>query len=185
MFQKVHVELKNKEQSFAAIFDLFHDRLLLFAQGMLDTKEEAADIVQDAFVALWQRMDNFSDTAAVKVFLYLTVKNKCLNVFKHEEVRRRYHHLSIPLYDEKPVMIKLIEAEVLGEIRRAIARLPKGCRDVISLGYYEGLRNHEIAAHLNVSVNTVKTQKARALRLMRDMLKKQPLHMLFLFGKIF
>ncbi len=175
----------DKEQRFAALFDQFHDRLLLFAQGLLSSNEEAADLVQDAFVALWQRLDNFNDVAAVKVFLYLTVKNKCLNIHKHEQVVRKYHTYQPAITAEKPVMLKLIEAEVIGEIQQAIARLPKGCREVISLGYFEGLRNHEIAAQLQVSVNTVKTQKARALRLMRDILKRQPLHLLIFFGKIF
>lgn len=176
---------QEKEKRFAALFELFNARLVLFAKSMLPAGEEAADLVQEAFVALWQRMESFSDTSAVKVFLYLTVKNKCLNIYKHEKVIRRYQHRQLPEQEEKHMMLRLIEAEVAGEVQQALQQLPAGCRKVIYLSYFEGLRNHEIAARLEVSVNTVKTQKTRALQLMRGLLKKQPLHLLVFLGKVF
>ncbi|PSL42867.1 RNA polymerase sigma-70 factor (ECF subfamily) [Chitinophaga niastensis] len=176
---------QEKEKIFKSLFELFNSRLLLFAESMLSANEEAADLVQEAFVALWQRMDSFDNLQAIKVFLYLTVKNKCLNIFKHEKVVRRFTDGYMPEPEDKHIMARLIEAEVLGEVQQALTKLPAGCRNVLHLSYFEGLRNNEIADRLNISINTVKTQKARALRLMRDLLKKQPFHFLFFFGNIF
>ena len=186
MIDKLRAELpeQEKEKQFATLFDLFNNRLVLFAKGMLPAGEEAADLVQEAFVALWQRMDSFADLSAIKVFLYLTVKNKCLNIYKHEKVVRRYNNNQPPAPEDKHLLLRLIEAEVAGEIQQALQQLPPGCRQVIHLSYFEGLRNHEIAERLHVSVNTVKTQKTRALRLMRDILKSQPCQLLLIFGKI-
>lgn len=186
MTDKLRAELpeQEKEKQFATLFELFNNRLVLFAKGMLPVGDEAADLVQEAFVALWQRMDSFSDLSAIKVFLYLTVKNKCLNIYKHEKVVRRYNNTQPPAPEDKHLLLRLIEAEVAGEIQQALQQLPPGCQQVIHLSYFEGLRNHEIAERLHVSVNTVKTQKKRALRLMRDILKSQPCQLLLLFGKI-
>jgi RNA polymerase sigma-70 factor (family 1) len=186
MTEQLRAELpdQDKEKHFATLFELFNNRLVLFATGMLPAGEAAADLVQEAFVALWQRMDSFDDLAAIKVFLYLTVKNKCLNIYKHEKVIRRYNHTQPAAPEEKHIMLRLIEAEVAGEVQQALQQLPPGCRQVIHLSFFEGLRNQEVAARLHVSVNTVKTQKTRALRLMREILKSQPCHLLLFFGKI-
>ena len=52
-------------------------------------------------------------------------------------------------------------------IREAIDKLPEGCRMVLKLAYFEGLKNDEIATELGISINTVKTQRQRAMKLMR------------------
>ena len=187
MTEKLRAELQEqeKEKQFSTLFELFNNRLILFARNMLPAGEEAADLVQEAFVALWQRLESFENISAIRVFLYLTVKNKCLNIYKHEKVIQRYNNNQPAAPEDKHVMLRLIEAEVAGEVQKALQQLPAGCRQVIYLSYFEGLRNHEIAEQLQVSVNTVKTQKTRALRLMREILKSQPCHLLLFFGKIF
>ena len=67
----------------------------------------------------------------------------------------------------------VLKAEVWGEVYRAIASLPEGCRNVFKLSYLEGLKNQEIADELKISINTVKTQKARALELLKLRLKPE------------
>ena len=54
----------------------------------------------------------------------------------------------------------------------AIEQLPEGCKTVLKLAYFEGLKNDEIATELGVSINTVKTQRQRALNLLRLRLPK-------------
>lgn len=61
---------------------------------------------------------------------------------------------------------KMIEEEVLGEIYRAIDELPPECRRVFRLGL-EGLSNQEIADSLSISINTVRTQKQRAMAVLK------------------
>lgn len=48
------------------------------------------DIVQDAFVALWERRQAFASERSVKAFLYTAVRNSCLNLLRHQDVRQRY-----------------------------------------------------------------------------------------------
>ena len=83
------------------------------------------------------------------------------------------------MMDEISVDHKMVEAEVASQIRQALEQLPDGYRKVIYLGYFEGLSNQQAADHLNVSINTVKTQKVRGLRILRDFIKKLPYAFLF------
>ena len=66
-----------------------------------------------------------------------------------------------------PIRVFLIEEEMLGQLYRAIEELPTECARVFKLGL-EGLSNQEIADTLSVSIHTVKTQKQRAMSVLKQ-----------------
>lgn len=182
MPREISIELlkAGDQTAFKQIFDLFHKRLCLFALG-ITTDDSAEDIVQEAFVKLWERKENFNTIDSIKAFLYLTVKNTCLNLYKHKQVIQKHSQSLTEMMDEISVDHKMVEAEVASQIRQALEQLPDGYRKVIYLGYFEGLSNQQAADHLNVSINTVKTQKVRGLRILRDFIKKLPYAFLFVY----
>jgi len=154
--------LRGDERVFREIFEKYHTQLCYFASTLLATDQDAKDVAQEAFVKLWQRRDNFKDLNAVKAFLYITVKNSCLNIYKHDKVVRRYEGQQEERW-ESDAMMRIIESEALENVFQALAKLPRGCRNVLQLSYFEGMKHKDIADHLQVSVNTVKTQKMRGL----------------------
>ena len=156
-----------EEEAFQHLFGLFYRPLCFFAQGITDTRLEAEDIVQDAFIQLWKHRQGFDSLRAVKAFLYLAVKNSSRNLYKHKQVEDRYQLGHKSMDQEDLVMDRIIEAEVIGEVHKALQTLPEGCRKVINLYYFKGLSNQEVASYMNISVNTVKTQKMRALKILR------------------
>ncbi len=168
--------------AFKHFFDLFYKHLCLFATGITN-QEIAEDIVQDSFVKLWERRDKFATQESIKAFLYLSTKNACINVYKHQQVIHKHHESSQEGIEYVNVSHRIIEAEVLYEIQEALNLLPEGYRRVIYLGYYKGMSNQEIADYLKVSINTVKTQKVRGLRILRNILKN-PFCWLFLLEGI-
>ena len=82
---------------------------------------------------------------------------------------------------ESDAMIRIIETEVLEDVFRALEKLPEGCRNVLHLSYFEGMKHKDIADHLRVSVNTVKTQKTRGLTLLKKLLRGSSLALLLSF----
>jgi RNA polymerase sigma-70 factor (ECF subfamily) len=167
------------EQVFRGIFERYHTRLCYFAAALLTTDQDVEDVVQEAFVKLWQRRRHFQDSNSIKAFLYIAVKNRCLNICKHDQVVRKYGD-RLEEGQENDAMSSLVEAEVLENIHQALQKLPLGCRSVLHLSYFEGMKNKAIAEQLHVSINTVKTQKLRGLRLLRGLLKSAPLFILIL-----
>jgi len=156
---------------FRDIFDQYNARLCYFAASLLPSEEQAEDVVQEAFVQLWQRRTGFSSLQAVKNFLYVAVRNRCLNVSRHHQVVQKYTRTAPAGYEDVDVSMKVVEAEIIEGVYSALQKLPKGCRTVLHLSYFQGLRNKDIAAQMGVSINTVKTQKKRGLHLLRTMLK--------------
>lgn len=152
-----------------SLFDLLYLRLCRFADQIIADSAAAEDIVQEAFIKYWQRNADITDLPAIKTLLYVMVRNACFNHLKHRKVVEKFAQTQTEVAEEAAVL----KAEVWGEVYRAIASLPEGCRNVFKLSYLEGLKNQEIADELKISINTVKTQKARALELLKLRLKPE------------
>lgn len=157
------------------LFKRYYPRLFEFAYHLLKNEEEAEDLVQDAFVVFWEQRAHISlNDQAIKAYLYTTIKHDALNRIRHGKVIENYQRNYPPiLIDEKQVIDELIHAEVLGELMEALEKLPKGCSMVCRLGYLEGLKNPQIAELMGLSIHTVKSQKQRALTLLKQQLKPE------------
>lgn len=160
------------QHNFRELFDQYHTRLCYFASSLLPEGRDTEDVVQEAFIKVWQKKEHFPNPDAIKAFLYITVKNACLNIYKHDKIIRKYGDLlQQEEADENNAMHRIIETEVLENIHQALEKLPAGCRNILHLSYFQELKNKEIAEQLHISINTVKTQKKRGLSLLRTILK--------------
>ena len=165
--------------AFRFVFDEFYKSLLLFTQHLLTDNNQAEDLVQDAFIKLWERNENFTSLSSIKVFLYLTVKNSCIDHQRHIQIVEQHiqKHINIQNIEEDDNLEqKIIEAETVRLIDKAIKELAPQSRAVFLLGL-KGKKNQEIADELLISINTVKTHKQRALTALRKSLGND----LFLF----
>ena len=126
--------------------------------------------MQEAFVAFWERRKDFDHPAAVRSFLYTSVRNKCLNHLKHEAVKRKHEDALIyELESDQHFSGRVIEEETFNILLEEIRGLPKAAAEIMILAL-NGLKNPEIAEELGVSVNTVKTQKKIAYARLKDKL---------------
>ena len=170
-------------ESMEGIFRAYYPRLCYYAYTLVNDKEVSEDMVQDVFMRLQGKLDNFLAEKALKSFLYLSVKNACLNQLKHRAVEEKHADtFDLPISEDPVALNNLIKAEVAGEVHLALMHLPKGCRNVITLSFFEGLKNEEIAQKLNISINTVKTQKKRALQILRTKMAPSSFGLLLLLN---
>ncbi len=161
-------DLTNRRDDHEFVFRTYYARLCYYAEKFLPGKAEAEDVVQDTFVKIFSASRSFGQESDRKRYLYAMVRNACLNYLRHNKVAQKFvAHQSPGEADHEHILQYIIDAEVTAALYSAVAALPEGCRTVFELGYLEGLSNQEIADQLQVSINTVKTQKARALQLLR------------------
>lgn len=152
------------------IFHHLYTRLCLFANKYLNSKDEAEDVCQEVFIELWYEREKFESINHIKSFLYLSVKNSCINLLKHQKVKSNYnpeHGLDIIEINTEQ---EVIRSEVISIMYDAIESLSKQRKDIILL-HLQGLKNIEIAKELKVSVNTIKLQKRIAYQKLRESLK--------------
>jgi len=161
----------NKESRQLFIKELFNEhyrRLVYFSTQFIGDKAAAEDIVQDSFVKFWNNFDSINlNGTSIKSFLYTSVKNASFNSIRHTKIAQQHIMLQDGNPVEEAVINAMIRSEVLDELYKALESLPYSCQQISRMGYIEGKKNYEIADELGISINTVKTQKQRALKLLR------------------
>ena len=130
--------------------------------------ETAKDLLQEAFVKAFDRVGDLDDTKAFAGWLKRIVVNTGLEfVRKKKYVFEDLSNQSEEMEEELDDNMQ-IEPEVL---HNAIKELPDGCRSVLSLHLFEGLKHSEIAEQMNISESTSKTQFRHAKALLKKKLE--------------
>jgi len=134
-------------------------------------------VVADSFVKMLQRRDSFENLENVKAFLYVSTRNACINIYKagkrHAEAHKQMEWLLKNGAKENAFEEEMIRAEVIAEIYKEVENLPDRAREIFKLIFIGGLSTEEIAQKLGIEMQTVRSQKARALQLLKaELLKK-------------
>lgn len=166
-----------------ALFRKYYRSLCYFAWQMVHNEALAEDLAQDAFVSYLQHKDKVStEELAIKSFLYTAIR---FSVFKRSRkdktVQKFWQRNPFKEASDIDYEHQIIRAELIGNIYSSIIKLPEGCRKVMLLCFVDGFSNEEAANQLNLSVNTIKTQKQRGLQVLRRKLKPSDFSMLLLF----
>ncbi len=160
-----------KTYSFNTCFVEMFPALCSFAEKYLDDGELAKDIVQDIFTKLWDRFEEFDSDIRIKTYLYRSIRNTSINHLKHLKVEDKYNkRRSDELDSEKSFLSDILEKETHRIIYQAIEELPEKQKEIVYKSIW-GLSNAEIAEEMHVSINTIKTQKARAYKQLRHKLQ--------------
>jgi RNA polymerase sigma-70 factor (ECF subfamily) len=173
--------LKSHKEDFVKAYSIHYPKLVRFSQTYVLSLQDAENIVQDVFLHLWEHWDNIDSLINVNAFLFMSVKNRCIDYLRKQTQLKRKEQ---PLFElqEKELQLNLYSLQVLDEnnltneeieaiISDAINSLPERCREIFILNRIEGLRHKEIATRLNISTNTVEGQMNIALRKLRAILK--------------
>lgn len=165
--------VKGRESAFDEIFNQYYRTLVLFSAKHGLGLTESEDIVIDVFHKVWQMRKEILSGAALNTLLFTLTRNRTLNVIRNLKTRNNINStLEIKDFDEGFENF-MLEQEMLLILDRAIGDLPSQCREVVLL-YLSGKSVSEIAETLNLSVNTIKTHKTRAIIALRKTMDEHP-----------
>jgi len=157
------------EASFAEVYNRFYGLLYIHAHKRLRNEEEARDVIHELFASLWAKRDSFSITTNLSGYLYSSIRNRILDMITHKKVEEKYigslqHYID---HDHIYADYRVRERDLATLIEREISFLPPKMREVFELSRKSHLSHKEIAAVLDLSEQTVRTQVKKALRILR------------------
>jgi RNA polymerase sigma-70 factor (family 1) len=156
-------------KAFEEIYRRYWHPLFLHAYHILDDEDEAQDIVQDLFIAFWNKPFTDQIHTSLKSYLYVTVRNKVLNHIRKNRIKDNFIQFLSTKLTEKDFNtvndIELKELTVL--IDQEIDLLPPRMKQVFEMSRKEFLTHKEIAERLGTSEETVKKQITNSLKLLR------------------
>ena len=165
---------RGEADAFRLLFETYKDRVYSFALRFSGDEARAADLTQDVFVKLYDRIADFRGEARFETWLYRIVANACI-----DDQRRRKRWLPW-LNHETPVRIgranhadeRLVRRETEGAVQQAIGKLSPALRAPILLRYVDGLSYEEISDVLAISPGTVASRLNRAHQQLARKLEK-------------
>jgi RNA polymerase sigma-70 factor (ECF subfamily) len=144
------------QQAFKQLYDQVSPKLFAIALRILRDRGRAEEVLQDAFVNVWNSAASYNPSlAAPMTWLITIVRNRSLDYM------RRIDRAEVELDDD---LAAVLESDVP-------ARLDAGQRQAIAFSYFQGLSHSELAANLQVPIGTVKTWIRRGLEKLRRCLE--------------
>ena len=169
---------RNGDQAaFREVFNAWYKPLYYFVNKLIDSKEEAEEIVQNSIIKLFERCALFETAANIKAFLFVTARNNSFDYLRSLKVQKEKQQAFFEaMQDETFFQYEYeIKDELVEMVRAAIEELPEECKRIFKMLYYEELSPAEVAGILNISVSTVYNQKSRAVKALRITLAEHPL----------
>ena len=158
-------------KAFRALYEATSPTLFGVAVRILNRRDRAEEVIQDAFVNVWQRASSYSD-AMSRPMTWLTaiVRNRALDLLRsegarpveslHDEESEAFHEPA----DERPDPLGLLEQAVdEARIRDCLGDIRGPQRQCLALAYYHGLSHSEVAARLAAPIGSVKVWIRRGL----------------------
>lgn len=161
---------RGEEWAYRTFFDQYYQILALFAMKYVRQRETAEDVVNDVIVSMYRKRPRFDSVVALKSYLYLSVRNSCLNILRNGKAQSRYAEVAGEAAGEQFFLDRIIEEEVYFLLENAIAGLPEMPRRVYELSLQD-LSNEEIARQLSLTVDSVKAYKKRGEQILKERLK--------------
>ena len=148
------------------LYNLYSKAMYNLAYRILNNREDAEDILQEAFVECFRNIGSFRFESTFGAWLKRIVVNKCINQIKKKKI-------DLTLCETLPPVIYEEDEEVTydtGKIFKNIEMLPDGFRIILTLYLLEGYDHSEISQILGISESTSKSQYSRAKEKLRNLL---------------
>lgn len=169
--------------TFEELFERYNSMVFNLAYQILGDREEALDVAQEVFLAIYQKMDTFRGESSLKTWIYRIAIRRATNRFRWwNRLRRRgtvsleEHLLKSPESElswnltsraKSPEEALLLQEE-REKVKRMLLELPLHQRIAVIMRDIEGLSYEEIAESLNVSLGTVKSRIARGREILKQ-----------------
>lgn len=165
----------DNEAALTGLYERYWEPVFLYVVRVLRDEEEARDVVQETFIAFWQRRAELPEIHSLKSYLMGIARYKALRSIKLSLSDERYRTSLLDFFNDhqRSPETDLMAGEMERVLNEHIARLPERMREVFLLSRHEHLSYAEIAERLHISDKTVKKQIHNALKHLRCVLDEQ------------
>ncbi len=184
-FVKKEIIQKLKEGdmvAFDSVYNAFSSKLYGFVLGFLKNHSDAEEIVQEVFVKIWASRQKLDEYSSFSKFIFTIAYNSSISLIRKRLNEEKYmaYLKSLSVGTSHADLVDEIQFnELETELNKLVAQLPKRQKEVYEFSRIEGLSNKEIAKKLDISPNTVENHMGRALKFLRENLRRDSLLVLF------
>lgn len=159
-------------RAFRHFFEQHHAALLRFLKARSVRQEVAEDLIQQAFLTLWEKRADIDTSRSLRAFLFTVAYNRMLN--HQRDLRREVTETALPEtpHAGQSPEEEAITADAMRMMRTRLETMPEKRRAVFELIYLQELSHREAAEILEVSTKTIENHMTIALKELREALKE-------------
>ena len=175
---------KGNSKAFEQLFHKHHKRLYGFLINLLHSKEDAEEIVQETFIKIWERRDDYIEGYSFDSFLFTIARNAFLNLNRKKINAKAFIELQLDFFNEisaEKTDDYIIFKETSDIINSIINEMPPKRKKIFHLRRIDGLTRQQIAEELGISIITVDSQLTKANSYLKEQLKRYCLLILIFF----
>lgn len=179
---------RDDEQSFVALYSRYEEKLANYVVQITRNKEDAADIVQEIFVSLWNRRKELEITYSVNAWLYQAARFQAAKYIRRHINKRIFQArmiMSLEVDDFDTPHALLENTELIHRLGEIVGAMPEKMKEVYLLSREERLSHRDISRKLGIAESTVKKQVQKALRFIKSRNLVDFMIFCFLFIRIF
>lgn len=162
---------KGNRLAFNALYLHYWEDLFRFGYGILGNEDQAKDILQDIFFAIWRNRESL-EIRNVSAYLYKAVKYEVVRALRNGQLTASHEAYLATLPSSNTTEERLDLADLEGQVKETLDKLPGKCREVFYLSRFKELSNKEIAQKLSLSQRTVEWHISSALKHLRHSMNR-------------
>ena len=152
--------------AFDELYLKYYTLLCTSAFFFLKNGPEAKDLVQNLFLDIWDKQLYLHFHDDIKGYLFLAIKNRCINYLKKQRVQERHERgYSVLQEDADPGMMS--REEHYQRLHVALEEMPDQKKTAIQMVYIHGKRYQDAADAMRISINSLKTHLKTGLKFLR------------------
>jgi RNA polymerase sigma-70 factor, ECF subfamily len=157
---------RRDQEALGLLYDRHAPACLALAARILGDRDAGEDVLQEAFVRLWEEPDRY-DVArgSFTAFVLSTVRNRSIDRLRRQGARQRAVERA---QDQSPPRYAVPPGRRSSTVALAVQQLPQEQRVIIELAYFEGLTQTEISDNLGIPLGTVKSRLRLGMGKLRE-----------------
>ncbi len=172
----VQLLLSRDGQSLAVLYERYSAALFGIIRGMIPDEELGREVLQDAFVKIWQNADKYDPTKG-RLFTWMVQVTRRLAIDSIRSKQFKTEKKTESLPDSVSNVSSLSEETVLKDVglRRIVDQLDDQHKSIITLLYFQDYTQKEVSEELEIPLGTVKTRTRKAMERLREILRNEGL----------
>ncbi len=165
-----------RPEALSTLYDRYSGLLLALAHRVLGDLSEAEEILQEAFLQVWNQASRYDPArSSVSTWLVLITRSRAIDRLRSRRVAERTVAAAEKedrrAHASPEALGTVLRQERRGRLRQEMGRLPPEQRQVLELAFYRGMTQSEIASETGIPLGTVKTRTLLAIKKLRKALE--------------
>jgi RNA polymerase sigma-70 factor, ECF subfamily len=170
--------MNGDKQAYTMLVKRYQQKVFQLTMGFLHNSDDAADLAQEVFIKVYQKLSSFKGEAQFSTWLYRIAVNMSINFQRKRKFQSFFRRIenekeSLQIAGENDADQQMMKDEQKKILKTVLDQLPANQRKAIVLSHYDDLSNNELAEVMQLSVKAAESLLFRARAQMQKILKAQ------------